>query len=238
MSAMPTNSGWYFSWVDFHRKATAANADAVAALIVNEDIATGIWEATKEELEECTKRLIRTRRTPKFANEHADAIGTELVVLRSERQRAGFIAATPTGPSDCPNKCFRGILTAPLPQLVRDGKTGRDLARQTCAVLCDVCQCGKAEIVAQDRVEQCAAPEERWKKKKLMTLTQYLVRTGGVDGVYMLREHETRVMLRMKDERGEVFRKDYPKLAATVAGSLRVPYKEHPRGPESINEDS
>lgn len=232
---MSASSGWYFEWIDFHRKATAANAESVAALITNEDIAIEIWEATSDELHECTKRLVATRRTPKFANDHTDAIGTELVTLRKERDRAGFMANLPSHlAGECEQRCNRGLLIAPLPEAVRKGKAGRELARHTCVVLCDVCDMGKAEIAAQDRVEQYAAPDERWKKKKLRTLTQYLECTKQVDGILMLREYEAGVLLAMREQRKPDDLKDVPKLRASLASAMRVPFKERARGPESL----
>lgn len=238
MSTMPVSNGWYFQWVDFHRKATAANTDAVAALIVNEDIAIGIWEATSEELHECTKRLVSTRRTPKFANEHADAVGTELVSLRGERTRAGFMVHRPEPHSAnaCPMRCERGVLFAPMPHVIREGKAGRALLK-TCAVLCDQCQFGLAEIAAQDQLEKLASPvkEEAWKKKKLCTLSRYFERTNGVDGIAILRQYEAERTAKMKATSTETH-ESLPTIRAMLARSMRVPYKERPRGPESIQE--
>jgi hypothetical protein len=234
MSAMPSTSGWYFEWVDFHRKATAANAEAVAALISAREIAIDIWQSTSDELHQCTKRLVATRRTPKFANEHADAIGTELVTLRAERERAGFmVAVQPTGPSDCPMRCEGGELIAPMVDAVKAGKVS-----PVCVVLCDMCQRGKAEIIAQDRKKNQAGPtkEDAWKKKTLMTLSKYIERCNGVDGIAMLRQHEAECAAKIRAHRGE-FASTIPALAAMVGHKTRVPYKERPRGPEHFPED-
>jgi len=238
MSAMPaTGNGWYYAWVDFHRKATAANAEAVAALIAAVEIAVEVWEATSDELHECTKRLVAARRTPKFANEHADSVGTELVTLRKERERAGFMVPVSIAPGSCPMQCDKGLLFAPLPHLVRVGVSGKGLLR-TCAVLCDQCAYGRAEIELQDRLEKQAAPvkEEAWKKKKLVTLTKYFERTGGIDGISMLRDYEANCIAVLNAARTDADTKSIPTMKAMLGKSLRVPFKERPRGPESIYE--
>lgn len=227
------NNDWYFQWVQFHRKATAAMPDAVAALLENEAIAIEIWEACSEELHECTRRLVATHRTPKFANEHTDAVGMELVTLRKEREREGFMVPVQQDRDGCPMRCDKGILHAPMPDLVRTGSTGRHLAR-TCVVLCDMCPAGRYEIELQDRLEKQAAPvkEEAWKKKKLRTLSNYLQRTNGIDGIHMLREYESRCLRLLASQRTDESFKGLPAFKSMIGKTLRVPYKERPRGPE------
>ena len=225
---MNATASWYFSWVGFHRERTAAQPDAVAALLANEETAIETWEATHDELCECTKRLVATRRTPKFANEHVDAVGTELIAMRAERERAGFMLATQQpAAGECPMRCDGGELIAPMVDAVLGGRIF-----PVCVVLCDMCQRGKAETIAQDRRKNQAGPmkEDAWKKKTLMPLSKYVERCNGRDGITMLREHEARTAAAIRANRGE-YMHTVPALAAMIGESLRVPAKQRQRGP-------
>lgn len=230
MSSMPPANGWYFGWVAYHQKKTAANPEAVAALIECEDIATDIWEATSEELHECTRRLVATARTPRFANEHADAIGTELVVLRRERVRDGFMMPEPGQvTTDCPWSCNAGLLFGPLPWIVREYPNVCRKWLQTCAILCDQCPRGLAEIAAQQRVAACAAPDEKWKSKTLRTMTEYLDRIGGRDAITILRDFEAKRAADARSIYGAANARDFPTMAALLANTVAVPPKQYPR---------
>lgn len=205
MSGLPPKD-WYLEWVAMHSGATAAGAEATAALIAAKDAALETWEATEIELWECTNRLLRTMRTPKFANEHVDAVGLELVALRRERTAALSSAAgeVETSCATCGGAVF---IIAAHPACIRDGRLVLANGKvMTTAVLCDLCPRGLAEIAAQNRrAEYATGKDELWKKKKVLTLSTYFERVRGFDGVAMLRNYNRQraADARRRDPRSE-----------------------------------
>lgn len=227
---------WYTSWVLEHAKATAAGPDAVDAMLAAEEVVR-FWSATADELQECTRRLIRTFRTPKFPNEHIDAVGRELVLLRQERTRAEFSTPAPSGGYyQCPNDCTDGQLIVPHPRCVLQGRivpysitlpngmVSRYGYVARIVVLCDMCPRGEAEIMAQARRSQLATgPDQDYRKKTLMSLATYTARIDHCDGLALLREYE-----RPKGPPPDLGQ--YPNLARMLADSIRVP-----RSPRPVN---
>lgn len=105
---------WFADWVGVYCTATGADGRAADMLRANVAIVVEHWKATPAELGEVTNRLISSCRVPKFANEHIDAIGKELVALRTERKAAADHVKQfgPFKGCDCP-ACNGGVV---LPQ--------------------------------------------------------------------------------------------------------------------------
>lgn len=190
------------AWVVQHCEATAAGTEAAGSLLAPATRrAFAEWGATAAELGEVTYRLISERRVPKFANEHAEAVASELLALRRERaaaERPDPAAAYPIGGAVAPGPECRwcrdtGLVTVPLylcvevphndpPRLVpypgyRDVLTG--------SVLCDRPGCEPGYRV-RGAEGKAARPRP--------TLTKYLQRFGGVNVVRLLEEHERAVV--------------------------------------------
>lgn len=117
----------YRDWVKIHVTSTAANADAVSALM--SPLVRRYFDevgATAAELEECTYRLLAGARGPKFASEHHEAVAVELRRLREDRAAAARPdpgAWLPDGPA-CRWCEDTGMVTVPHPVCVlapRDG---------------------------------------------------------------------------------------------------------------------
>jgi len=182
MSALPPTD-WFLSWVRFHVTATAADPSAAEALVANRGIITGeAWAATDKELRACTARLVARCATPKFPNEHVDAIGLELVALRKHREP--LPALSPDDPQ-CPLCEGIGQVTVIHPGCVWSGRVVRHRTLgtvMTCAVLCDQCPRGR-RLIDLDR-----ADDRRWPRQ--LTLGGYFSRIGGIDGVQLLKDHD------------------------------------------------
>ena len=199
---------WYPEWVSRHCDATGADAAAARALLSEPvyEVLVSNGRATPGELGEVTVRLLARHGTPKFANEHADAVGLELVRLREDRRRAALpppAAAPGDAPPDCPACGGSGLATVPLPACVRVERAGgADVAfivphpeyRRvlTGAVLCDRPGCAAGEVVvARER-------HRADKKPRRPTLTQAERAAGGADLPALLREYERRQAARCR----------------------------------------
>ena len=182
MSALPPTD-WFLSWVRFHVAATAADPAAAEALLANRPIITGeTWHATESELRTCTARLVARCATPKFPNEHVDAVGLELIALRKHREP---MPALPPDAPACPLCEGMGQVTVVHPGCVWRGRVVRHRTLgtvMTCAVLCDQCPRG-GRLIDLNRHD-----DRRWPRQ--LTWDRYLTRTGGIDGVELLRQHE------------------------------------------------
>jgi hypothetical protein len=114
----------YDAWVEYHcRKVAAPEKTAESLLECRGDFLSGGetgFRATAEELRTCTDRFVQGRRVPKFANEHAEAVASELLALRRERDaatRAAAILAPPDAPA-CRYCGDSGLVTLPHPRCV------------------------------------------------------------------------------------------------------------------------
>lgn len=100
-------------WVGAHITTTGAEPVRLTELLwANKGTILGRWDATYEELCECTQRLIEGRKVPEFPNGHTNAIGVELFALRAERARRRQTEYNvtpldePIKGCDCP-RCYR-----------------------------------------------------------------------------------------------------------------------------------
>lgn len=172
-------------WVALHRAATGASDDAERSLVENR-ATFAAWAATPGELGECTHRLMVGLRVPRFANEHVQAVGRELLALRAERDafarpdHSDEYYETPR----CPLCGGDGLVTVPLPKCVWQGRLvcfpGTRVVRSG-PVLCDEPQCVKGRKVRD---------EEGKRDKPRPTYTAYCRRFGGIDLAGMQRQYE------------------------------------------------
>ena len=180
---------WYAGWVRNHVTATGADAAAARALLsdVVRTVLVTNGKATPGELGEVTVRLIARRDTPKFANEHSDAVGAELVRLRAERRLAAAgppVATNGDFAPDCPACGGSGLAVVPVRACVWERRLvlHPQLKRiVTGAVLCDRCPAGEAAITKERHRTD--------KKDRRPTLTQ-VARVLGCDPVALLRAFE------------------------------------------------
>ncbi len=213
MSANPP-ADWFREWVIAHGRATAADPSAGVALMSNRAIIVGEpWLATELELHECTRRLVAKRATPKFPNEHVDAVGLELIELRKERTRPTLPAAS--SEASCPICSGTGEAIGVHPGCVWGGRVvkHRECGRvMSCAVLCDQCEIGR-RLITLNR----AKDNKQWR----MTLDKYYRVLNGLDGVELLKEYEQE-QARLgragmtEAQRLADFKKKYPRLSAQV----------------------
>lgn len=209
---------WFLAWVDRHCLATAADASAAGAIIANRAIIEGEpWFATAAELADCTRRLVATNRTPKFGNEHVDAVGRELIALRSDARDIQR-AAPPTACASCGGT---GWASVPHPECVYERRLvcyPGSRAVYTSAVLCD-CTAGQAATELEDRRYQQAEAKERVRRPHSGNLHDYHARFQ-VDGPALLREYARAqaVKARNQTEPGTTLGELFPNLARKLAG--------------------
>lgn len=192
------NQTEYEAWVGRHCDATAASHEAAVALVSQFCREAFVeWRATATELDACTRSLIRHRRVPKFANEHADAVSREMFDARGELAKANRpdpAATYPIGGAVPDSHRCRwcrdtGMVTVPLylcvevprdapPRLVPHPGYRSVLVG---SVLCDQPDC--------DRGRATRGAESKAGKPR-PTLRKYLARLGGVNVVELLERHE------------------------------------------------
>jgi hypothetical protein len=186
---------WFSGWVKLHVQATGADAVTVRVLLANRLlILDPPWSATQAELGECTARLVRECRTPKFPNEHTDAVGKELARLREERRQALLgppLAAPGDFAPDCPACGGSGLATIPVRACVWDGRlvlhpTLRRVL--TGAVLCDRPGCAAGERA--QAAEGLRKLDDRLPRRPRLSQCERAV--GGIDLPELLREEERR----------------------------------------------
>lgn len=138
---------WYGWWVAVYVKATGSGPEVAGVLVENREVFLERWAATREELEECSDRLVVNGRVPRWPNEHTNALHGELVRLREERAGASRpFAPGDFPPADCPACGGYGYATVPHKHCMDRGEyvpaklSGR---RMTQAVVCD-CPAGRA----------------------------------------------------------------------------------------------
>lgn len=205
---------WFDGWVDLHCQATGANAAARDAILANRDNFVDRWNSTAAELGEVTARLVGSLRTPKFPNEHCDAVGRELVALRAELADRARKAARgfDDGPPACDACGGDGLVSVPHPRCVSNGRMIRDPetgAYLTGSVLCDRPHCDAGRL-ARDR-----ETSRRDDKPRRLTLGALQHRLGGCDLVAMLRDHER--------EQARLARETHPRPGGfpSIAAALR-----------------
>jgi len=184
---------WFDVWAEQHCEATAAGAEAYRAIVANREIITGpAWATDRAELEEVTLRLVREMRVPKFANEHTDAIGLELIRLREERKLAAL--GPPVAPAgdfapDCPACGGSGLAVIPLRVCVWDGRLVLHPALKrvvTGAVICDRDGCPAGDrVLASEGLRKL---DDRTPRRP--RLSQCEREVGGVDLPRLLRDYE------------------------------------------------
>lgn len=215
MSTLPPTD-WFKGWIRAHCKATAAGVEVAESLFSNAEIITGeTWSATEDELHACTSRLVSRMETPRFPNEHMDAVGRELVSLRQERSRPS-LPPMPADAPECPLCSNMGQVVVIHPGCVWRGRVvkHRDSGRVlTCAVYCDQCAIGR-RLITMNRTKD----QNQWG----LTLDSYFKRIGGLDGVGLLKEYEGELAWigrgKVNDEqRRREFAVMYPRIAAMVS---------------------
>lgn len=182
------------AWAKYHCELTAASAEVGVSLVASSAVFTETWGATYAELCECTVRLLRGLRVPKFANEHAEAVARELMALRSEavaESRPDHSAAYYESP-----KCLLcgGSGFVPVPHWLCVAQPVNDKPRLvpypgtkrlvTGVVLCDRPGCERG-----DRVRALESKRDNPRP----TFGRYLRLFGGLDVREMLRAHERSV---------------------------------------------
>jgi hypothetical protein len=211
---------WYTEWVRDHCTATGADASAARALL--SEFVRGVLldsgRTTPGELGEVTVRLLARRETPKFANEHSDAVGRELVRLREERRIALLgppVAAAGDFAPDCPACGGSGLAVIPVRACVWDGRLvlHPDLKRVvTGAVICDRPGCPAGERVWQ--AEGLRKLDERSPRRPKLSQCERAV--GGIDLPALVRDHERERAAAARV--GMPPRPATPNLAAILAG--------------------
>jgi len=210
---------WYAEWVRLHCQATGADAAAARALlseIVRAVLLNG--GTTSEELGEVTARLVTRHETPKFANEHADAVGLELVRLREERRVAtlpGPAAAPGNFAPDCPACGGSGLVVVPHARCVWQGRlvVHPDQGKLvTGAALCDGPGCAAGEVARTKERARVDNPPRR------PTLSQ-VRRHHGCDVLAMLRQHERDQAAAARRRTGPAG--DFPAMAAILERAKR-----------------
>lgn len=94
---------WFQDWVDTYCTSTGAGQWTKNALLADESIVLGTWEATPEELGEVATRLIARAQVPDKTSEHIKALGLGLIALRDERKAARNAQQRAVNPNcDCP----------------------------------------------------------------------------------------------------------------------------------------
>lgn len=192
----------YETWVGQHCEATGATVEAGVSLLAPASRrAFAEWDATTGELGECTYRLIRGRRVPKFASDHAEAVARELLQYRAEvaaDRRNDTATADPIGSAIAIGPRCRwcrdsGLVTVPLwccvevphhapPRLVPHPGYRAVL---TGSVLCDAPECAPGRA-ARDVAGRANKPRPGLRK--------YLSRFGGVNVVELLERHDREVV--------------------------------------------
>jgi hypothetical protein len=209
----------YYEWVRLHAQATGASPEAKLALgsDIVRDVILGAG-ATGAELGEVTARLIRRGETPRWANEHGDAVVLELRALRAERAVAPVMEHPPGDPTvfeGCPT-CGdgRGWVTVPHPLCVFQGRlclhpdNGKVV---TVAVICGTCEPGR---------RAAAAEQTRGVAEQRPTLARYGRRVYGADGIRLLADYDRQraAQARGGAPAGAGFRQMFPTLARRLDG--------------------
>ncbi len=215
----------FFGWVDLHCVATGATPQAAETLIQNRS-AFQKHGATVGEMGECTARLVSSARTPKFANEHTDALVLELKALRRERSEARA-AADPKDPGPAPEpKCVlcrdSGLVDAPMPECVAlpQGGPARLVPKTGYrAVLTIPIRCDHGA---------CAAGAELYRKgDRHPVLSKYRAKfPKNVDPVQMLRDHQRAELERLRGGAVSEALADLPNIARRLAANGFTPARK------------
>jgi hypothetical protein len=181
---------WFDNWVQFHQAVTGSrsNPDVAAVLVSNRAVILETWQATEAEMRSASRRLVAYLRTPKWANEHLDALGRELLRMRGEESQA---ASPPPGDfSTCGTCGGAKMVVVPHPLCVDRGRLvcwrGR-LGIRTVAVFCDECPAGRAAALEDGRRFHSLPKARQQAQPVRPTLTAY-TRKVGCDAVTLLRE--------------------------------------------------
>ena len=224
---------WFVEWLEHHRRLTACDDTAIDCLasgmgiIVNEP-----WYADRAEMWEATNRLVSGGRTPKFPNEHMDALYRELREIRAIRQSHADEAYRrqwddPERRPQCDLCDGTTLVVVPHPRCVWEGVLVNHPVNgkyYTVAVLCDFCELGKAACSREDERVNRAKDEELKKRPRLMTVSRYTAEIHGHDGVFLQTRYERDMAERSRRELGvdrKAFVEMYPRLAAKMVEALR-----------------
>ncbi len=207
------NTDWFDGWVELHCEATAAGVDAARALLANRSLILGAaWHANQSELGEVTARLVAGCRVPKFANEHTDAIGKELVRLREERSHDNRAAPAGDFAADCPACGGSGLAVIPVRSCVWDRRLVLQHGRIiTGAVLCDRPGCEAGRIT---REKETALADGR--RRPTLSACERLM---GCDLVALLREYERDMAAKARRGLGDTG--TFPALQAILDNARR-----------------
>lgn len=181
---------WFDGWIEHHCDATAAGADAMRMLMLARSAFVEDWDASEIELRECTRRLIAGMRVPKFANEHSDAIGRELIAMRKERDRESVQRSV-----DRAEVCHQcdglGWVEVPHPKCVFNGQLALHPDAKRIVTVSVMCEC--PEGIRQNRADELRAehPDNKLSATTLraprrMTLDVWRRLTRGADGIGLL----------------------------------------------------
>lgn len=184
----------FTDWVGFHCGSTGATdrvVETLTAALTRKAIMA--WEPTLEDLCECTLRLVKGRRVPQFPNEHTNAIGAELVALRTERYEAE--TAAPRDGDGCPDCAGSGLVVILHPRCCWNRRTVID--RRTQRVLTASAVCPRLECKAGRRVANTG------KHPRLSDLNRRAGFTPDGPGLLeALREYEREEAMRARREVG------------------------------------
>ena len=212
---------WYVEWAELHCQATGADNAALRALLSEPVRAVLVAQggATAEELGAVTVRLLARHDTPRFASEHGDAVGAELVRLREDRRLAllpGPVAPAGDFAPDCDDCGGSGLVVVPVRACVFERRLvlHPELRRiLTGAVLCDRPGCVAGEAVRERERHRLD------KKPRRPTLAQ-VSRVLGCDPVALLRgyEREQAERARRSGPRGS---DDWTRLVARIRARVQ-----------------
>ncbi|AMV30086.1 hypothetical protein VT84_37175 [Gemmata sp. SH-PL17] len=214
-------------WVKLHCIATGAagNPETARTLVQNQGVFQDKYGATVGEMGECTDRLVSNARTPKFPNEHTDALVIELKALRRERSEA-LAAADPRDPGPAPEpKCELcrdlGLVDVPMPECVvvpPDGPARLVPKAGYRTVLTIPVRCDH---------KACAAGAELYRKgDRHPALSKYRGPFRGVDPVQLLREHQRAELVQIRGGAVSESLADLPNIARRLAANGFTPARK------------
>jgi hypothetical protein len=219
----------FAAWVKHHVTATGADDRTAAALIENREIIANEWNTTLAELKLATHNLVASCRTPKFPNEHTDAIGLEIEAIRTPSMRR----EEPTAPRTCGVCQGSGMVVVLHPNCIYAGRVvnyqrfGVNYGYvATFAVICDICDFGKGLCRNEESRASSLSNAELQAQPRMMTLGKYYDLTKGLDGYMMLRDYEREQAIRAsagrtEEQRRRDFARMYPGLAKRAGITAR-----------------
>ncbi len=219
---------WFLGWIETHCRATGSGADVGDVLLANRRIITSEpWYADEGEMWDATNRLVSSGRTPKFANEHMDALYRELREIRAVRQAEAERSYSrqwndPEARPKCDLCDGTTLVVAPHPRCIWQGRIVNHPVNgvfYSVSVLCDLCDVGREACQREDDRVNRSKEHELRKRPRQLTLGRYTSTIHGHDGVFLMRQHEKDQAEHVRRTQGggaAEFAKMYPRLWAQI----------------------